>query len=215
MDKRNSPLRSATWSSPSARGSVFIPPSFRSRLLASAQNRQINREQFLRGDWGGARGRPIRPPWSVEEAQFLENCDRCSACIERCPENILISERGFPRVDFSRGECTFCDECVDACETGALSKPAEESEPWKLTVSIADNCLAKNAVICRSCGEVCDERAISFTLRPGGVSIPEFDQAACSGCGACVRPCPVQAVAVKHFSPERAGINLSEEKIAI
>lgn len=184
--------------------------------MTAENSSRINRGQFLRGDWRGAKGASLRPPWALEETIFAEQCDRCNDCIKKCPENILISGRGgYPVVDFSIGECTFCEECVDACKPGALLKHQDEAAPWGLTVIIAENCLAKNAVICRSCGEVCDERAIHFSLRPGGVSIPEFDQAACSGCGACVRPCPVQAVSVKQNSLSRAVTKLSEEKIAI
>ncbi|MEN8213908.1 MAG: ferredoxin-type protein NapF [Pseudomonadota bacterium] len=160
-------------------------------------NREISRVEFLRGNWRG-RGSPVRPPWSLDEEHFLKACDGCSACIDSCPEQILIRGRGrYPQVDFTRGECTFCQRCVEVCKPAALVIDAD-LPPWRLKAEIAANCLAMQAVVCRACGEVCDEQAIQFRLALGGVSRPELDRDACNGCGACIKPCPVQAIAINQ-----------------
>ena len=36
-----------------------------------------------------------------------------------------------------------------------------------------------------------------FRLVAGGHALPELELAACNGCGACVAPCPVQAMSVQ------------------
>jgi ferredoxin-type protein NapF len=157
----------------------------------------INRAQFLRGDFSG-RSAPIRPPWSLAEDAFVEDCTRCGDCIRACPQQILDKGRGgFPQVDFSRGECLFCGECVQVCTPGALagwSPQADSDTAWSVRARIADRCLARQGVECRSCGDACETAAIRFRLVAGGVSQPLMDVTACTGCGACYSVCPVQAI---------------------
>ena len=74
--------------------------------------------------------------------------------------------------------------------------------PWSLAVEIAGSCLANRGVVCRSCGEACDEGAIRFRLRVGSAAEPQVEQAACTGCGYCVSVCPVQALRVTRFLGE-------------
>ena len=99
----------------------------------------ISRTQLLRGDFFG-RSRPIRPPWSLPENEFVERCTRCGDCISDCPQHILDKGRGgFPQVDFSRGECLFCGECVQTCTTGVLAGRSPQGEgpaPWSVRARI-------------------------------------------------------------------------------
>ena len=163
---------------------------------------QIDRFQFLRGRFWGAPP-AIRPPWALGEAAFLEACERCEACAEACPEGIIgLGSGGFPVVDFSQGECTFCETCAKACPSGALAlyaaePPRTKRPPWTLRAEIGEGCIAHKGVECRICGEFCETRAIRFRLAGGGAALPEIDGDACTGCGACVAPCPVGAVAVR------------------
>jgi len=175
--------------------------------LIEQKSREISRTEFLRGSWRG-KGSPLRPPWSLDEESFVEVCDGCSACIDVCPEQVLIQGRGrYPLVDFSHGECTFCQRCVEVCKPAALIIE-EGMPPWNLKAAIAESCLAMRAVVCRTCGEVCDENAIQFKLALGGVSRPELDLQACNGCGACIKPCPVQAITVTREAPP--AVNMKE-----
>lgn len=158
----------------------------------------ISRMAFLRGDFQG-RVRTIRPPWALEESLFIEQCERCTECISHCPTKIIEKGRGgFPAINFHNGECDFCGDCVSHCKPGALQRDAMEGglAPWSAKVSISDSCIAQKGVVCRSCGEQCDERAIRFRPQVGGLSLPEIDFSACTGCGACVAPCPVKAISV-------------------
>lgn len=149
------------------------------------------RRAFLRG-----RPRvdlPLRPPWALDETAFLNTCNGCGDCISACPEHVLARGDGdYPTFDPSLGECLFCEDCVTACEPGALST-THRDRPWHVTAAIAPSCLAKNGVTCFSCRDACGEAAILFRPARGG-AVPELDVSRCTGCGACVSPCPVSAI---------------------
>ena len=161
----------------------------------------ISRMQFLSGDLDGRRA-VIRPPWAGAENSFVEQCTRCSDCIPACPGGLIKEGRGrFPMLDFSSGGCDFCGECVRVCQPGALKKdPKHDSPPWDLKAHFLDSCLSLNAVICRSCGEACDERAIRFELRTGGNALPALNQDTCTGCGECVSVCPNDSIRISSNS---------------
>jgi ferredoxin-type protein NapF len=81
--------------------------------------------------------------------------------------------------------------------TGRLSGVRPHADPAQpRRAAIAPGCLALNRVVCRSCGEVCEARAIRFAPAVGGASAPEVDPALCNGCGACVGACPAAAVSL-------------------
>ncbi|MDQ6970857.1 MAG: ferredoxin-type protein NapF [Mariprofundus sp.] len=154
---------------------------------------QINRRQFLTAGRNQAVS-PLRPPWSINEADFQDACTRCGDCLSACPENILIREgvNGYPIVDFKRGECTFCTDCVKACPSTALAE--SDARPWLLKAVVGKSCLAKQQVICTTCAEQCELRAIRFTPLAGAIAQPEINLDVCTGCGACDAPCPAQAI---------------------
>jgi ferredoxin-type protein NapF len=129
----------------------------------------------------------------VDEIAFTEGCTRCAACIDACPESILIAASGgYPEVTFIRGECTFCGDCVTACPAPVFENT--QSTPWQLKVMLDEQCLAHKQVVCRSCGENCEAEAIRFELGARGVGIPQVDPDCCTGCGACLSVCPTQAI---------------------
>ena len=165
----------------------------------------LNRRSFLRGKISAKSLAVIRPPWAVEEREFLANCNRCNSCISACPEKIIISgDGGYPEVDFKRGECTFCAQCARSCEAQVLQyldstdDASRADNAWCLHVSIDAKCLSMNAVVCRACGDSCDSQAIRFKLKTGGRSEPQVFLDDCNGCGACVSVCPVDAVLVSR-----------------
>ena len=151
------------------------------------------------GRRGFFRGRPRpkaenRPPWALPENTFIDRCTRCNDCLKACPTQILIAgDGGYPTLDFRRGECTFCGDCVAACQPAALQRDGE-APPWHLKARIGDACLPKKGVECRVCGDFCDARAIRFRPRLGGSPLPELDPESCTGCGACIAPCPAVAI---------------------
>lgn len=160
-------------------------------------SKTISRAQFLRGDFSGKQ-RHIRPPWSRGERAFTGNCSRCDACIQACPEHILSrDQKGFPRVNFMKGECSFCGDCARACDTGAL-RSNTSSVAWTLSASIGNQCLPLQGVVCGRCAEECETSAISMRLVAGGISIPQLSTESCNGCGACYRICPTTAIELSY-----------------
>ena len=159
---------------------------------------QINRMQFLRGDF--STDEILRPPWALQEADFVEQCDRCDACLKACPSKIIKRGRaGFPEVDFKNAGCDFCEACVNHCHTSALSlSNNNQSDAWQLTSFIKNNCLSENGVVCRACGDVCETQAIQFKMIVGGSALLEMATEKCNGCGECVSLCPVHAIEIKH-----------------
>ena len=175
---------------------------------------KITRMQLLRGDLKG-KNNPFRPPWAIPEEYFVDYCTRCDKCIDACFDDLIVKGRGgFPQMDFKQGGCDFCEDCLNVCEASALkkipinnnsNKREESSEdslesylpPWHIKANIElTNCLSMNATICRSCGESCDDKAIKFDLKLGGIAQPVLNVEQCTGCGACFAVCPVQVISL-------------------
>ena len=151
---------------------------------------------------GFFRGRPrpkaeIRPPWALAETEFTDRCTRCNDCLGACPEHILVaSDGGFPTVDFKRGACTFCGDCAAACQPLALVRGAG-IPAWRYKAVVGPTCLPNKGVECRVCGDFCDVRAIRFTPRLGSSPLPAIAEDLCTGCGACLAPCPTAAIHIR------------------
>jgi ferredoxin-type protein NapF len=140
----------------------------------------------------GAVAAAVRPPWVILD-RFLELCTRCGACVEACPERIIKrGSGGFPELEFQHGECTFCGGCAAACPEPLFDRAAPK--PWNATALISDKCLPRRGVICQSCKDACPASAI--VVAPAKVPAPVVDLDRCTGCGACVAVCPVDAIAV-------------------
>jgi ferredoxin-type protein NapF len=153
-----------------------------------------SRRNFLRGR---GKSRPsVRPPWAVEESQFLQGCTRCDKCIKICPEAIIVrGDGGFPIVRFDLGECTFCEKCIQSCPDGVLVKQ-DGFGPWKHKVEIQKSCIVYKGVVCMTCRDQCEPRAIEFPLVSGPLRLPVLNAELCNGCGACIRPCPSEAIQI-------------------
>lgn len=75
----------------------------------------------------------IRPPFAINELEFLLSCTRCSDCIDACSYKIifpLAAKNGAdvmnsPALDLLNSGCHLCEAwpCVVACKTNALSLP--------------------------------------------------------------------------------------------
>ena len=158
----------------------------------------VSRRLFLHGDFNTS-GK-IRPPWSIDEKAFIDRCTRCFECASACPSHLIIKgDGGFPEISFKRHGCDFCEACVRACSPGALVKSDEQEFAWLQVASITDQCFSKRGVVCRSCGEICETRAIRFIPGVGGLQTVELNTEQCNGCGECVHVCPAHAIEItKH-----------------
>lgn len=154
----------------------------------------ISRRLLLRGQPGAAAPR-VRMPWALDDSHFTEHCTRCGDCLRACPEQIIVQgDGGFPQVDFSKGACTFCRDCVSACTQPLFNR---ESAPWHAYAHISNECLTRQQVFCQNCKDACADNAIHFQFGRHGISHPRILTDACTGCGACVAPCPTGAIRIE------------------
>lgn len=148
------------------------------------------------------RGGPkqLRPPWSKQENEFTELCAQCGDCEKACPQEIIVQgHAGYPIVDFSSAGCTFCGACADSCDYGCFLSPQYRTgAAWSYIATVSDLCVETKGVSCRMCEEACDSHALRFRPRAGGKHHLIIDPESCTGCGACISLCPVEAISIRE-----------------
>lgn len=130
----------------------------------------------------------IRPPFAINELDFILACTRCSDCIEACPHDVIFSLSarlgikfaGTPALDLVNKGCHLCEDwpCVSACTAEALllpTKPESENLP-----EVTNN----------------DDIENNQFISPPILAIANINTTAClpySGpeCGACIYSCPI------------------------
>ncbi|WP_448551434.1 ferredoxin-type protein NapF [Thalassotalea montiporae] len=171
------------------------------------------RRQLLKGRFKAqVEKAPIRLPWTASEAVFTATCTQCNKCVEHCETQVIKRDRmGFPFLDFSQAECTFCGECERQCDQPLFIAQAhrEANRPWPADIEINSSCLATNQVYCQSCRDVCDSRAISFQFITSAIPVPVIKNDDCTLCGACISTCPQKAIAINH-NTNSAGYSASQ-----
>lgn len=161
--------------------------------------------------------RPVRPPGSVPEQEFLQLCIRCGECFKACPNSVLQSmgfEQGLeglwtPQVKADWAGCeSSCNACGQVCPTGAIRKlPLEEKRVARTGLAVVDEvaCLPfAEREACQLCVDECSAAgydAIEFTrigteLGPNGNPVegsgflaPVVLPEMCVGCGLCQTRC--------------------------
>lgn len=138
--------------------------------------------------------RLLRPPYNNDESLFLNECSKCDGkCATVCEEEIIkIADDKTPYLDFSKSGCTYCDDCVSACEFGVLKLEDKRYIDAKVIIN-NKNCLSWNATMCFSCKDPCLENAIDFKA----MFMPTIDSSKCTSCGFCISRCPTYAVDIK------------------
>ncbi|MCA9127225.1 MAG: 4Fe-4S binding protein [Planctomycetales bacterium] len=176
--------------------------------------------------------RPVRPPGSVPEKEFLEMCIRCGECFKACPNNVLQPEgfeQGFegiwsPMVNANWAGCeSSCNACGQVCPTGAIrALPMEEKKVARMGLAFVDEstclpvagkedcdlcvqeCLAAGyqAIEYRQVGTQVDEAG--QPIEGSGFLAPAVLADRCVGCGLCQTRCYAINVKQRHVLSESA-----------
>ncbi len=176
--------------------------------------------------------RPVRPPGSVPEQEFLQMCIRCGECFKACPNNVLQDE-GFqqgleglwtPLVKADWAGCeSSCNACGQVCPTGAIRPlPIEEKKVARMGLAIVNQqtCLPlAGREACQLCVDECVAAgydAIEFQqvhtqvdddgnpIEGSGFLAPVVLADKCVGCGLCQTRCHAINVKEKHLLRESA-----------
>lgn len=165
----------------------------------------------------------IRPPYSIDEFDFLMACNRCGDCIDACPENIIfpLSAKlgaavfNTPAMNLKNQACLLCEDwpCVSACEKEALkihitseqSIDAEEfnetdkmSAPLPKIATIHINtktCLPYNGPECGACRICPVDGAMTWLMEK-----PSINESVCTGCALCREACITEPKSIHVYS---------------
>lgn len=174
---------------------------------------------------------PVTPPGSLDRRRFTSRCTACHLCVSSCPTQVLrpsLLEYGLsgllqPRLVYDGGACVYdCDLCGQVCPTGAiLALPLPEKrlvQVGRARLVKADCIVETKKKVCGACAEHCPTKAIAMVPYQGDaiLKIPEVNEEACIGCGACEHPCPVQprkAIWVEARSPHGKAKKIEQKPI--
>ncbi len=145
-------------------------------------------------------------------------CDFCEDCLNVCETNALKkipvstpvnnTTNTTRNTNQTNSKTNDREESSESAETSLSSDlkddlkedPESYLPPWHIKANIdLTNCLSMNATICRSCGESCEDEAIKFNLKLGGIAEPVLNIEQCTGCGACFSVCPVHVIQMKSI----------------
>jgi len=138
----------------------------------------------------------VRPPYNNDETLFHKECHNCDArCAAVCEEEIIkIGQDKTPYLSFQKSGCTFCDDCVSACEFGVLALDNKRDIDLLVNISVS-GCISWDGTMCFSCKDPCLENAIVFQ----GLFKPVIDESKCTACGFCISRCPVSAIGIEEL----------------
>ena len=154
----------------------------------------------------------VRPPYAIEEMEFLLACTRCDKCITACPYNVIfrlsakqgMQTAGTPAMDLLNKGCHLCNDwpCVTVCESGALcfSVTEEGEKPALKKIAHAEinkqSCLPYKGPECGACASSCPiPGALLWDMNK-----PEINSEICVGCGLCREICIVESKAITIHS---------------
>jgi ferredoxin-type protein NapG len=157
----------------------------------------------------------IRPPYAVEEVEFLLACTRCDSCVSACPHDVIfmlparvgITAAGTPAMDLNQKACQLCQgwPCVTACEADALVLPVpadadgsgrEHEIPLPRIAQCwvdTGRCLPYSGPECGACKGICP---VEGALQWDDFERPSIVTELCIGCAACRAACIMEPSAI-------------------
>lgn len=174
----------------------------------------------------------LRPPHSPDEAEFLDLCIRCQACINTCSTNTLqplLLQSGLyslwtPTMAPSIGECKVdCNRCSTVCPTHAIA-PFDISNKYHLKIGTAmlskDKCIPyAEGMPCGKCISKCPTGAIGYIEQDNLLFPVQIDFMLCVGCGICQHTCIQQTLEAPAIIVTAYGRNMpsgvSEDAIKV
>ncbi len=156
----------------------------------------------------------IRPPFAIEELDFLMGCSRCGDCVKACLHEIIfpLSSRlgvkvfNTPAMDLNNHGCHLCEDwpCVRVCEKQVLKLPLlneEEKDELQATdhplpkiakVTInKKTCLPYSGPECGACRVCPVQGAMTWDMEK-----PVINAEICTGCALCREACIVEPKAI-------------------
>lgn len=160
----------------------------------------------------------IRPPFALDELEFLLACTRCDACIDACPHGVIFplsaklgaKVTSTPGMDLLNKGCQLCNDwpCVTACESDALSLPKVDKEAGKNEGEVSEPDRFGDQYVERFVPKIANVFINKETCLPysgpecGACKVcpvegaliwnmekPEIDQTLCTGCALCREVC--------------------------
>ncbi len=150
---------------------------------------------------------PLRPPGSLDEADFLARCSRCGRCIKACPSTCIQSmplSSGpalflTPYIVAREARCELTQHCQKVCPTGAIAKVPIANVLMGLAEIDHSRCLGwAHGKLCLLCQEQCPQHAIDSDDK----NRPTVRKELCVGCGACENGCPIDSPAAIVVKPQ-------------
>jgi len=137
----------------------------------------------------------LRPPGSLEEERFREQCTRSGDCVRVCPVQCIKLDyggsegEGVPYINADEMACAMCTglSCMYACPSGALQSVLFEYVDMGIAVWHESTCMRTNGQECELCVDVCPVGARAINLEGNRI---EVTPGGCTGCGSCQHACP-------------------------
>ncbi len=161
----------------------------------------------------------IRPPFAIDEINFLLSCTRCDACIQACPHEVIFplparlgaQVVATPVMDLLNRSCHLCEDwpCVTACDTQALTIPDNDIDKDNIEKDVAgaeakphrpkiarvfintQTCMPYNGPECGACA-ICPVPGAMIWDREK----PIINDDICTGCALCREACIVEPKAI-------------------
>jgi len=138
----------------------------------------------------------LRPPGSLQEQQFREQCSRCGECVRVCPSHCIKIDHsgekgeGAPFIEPDESACVMCTplSCMHNCPSGALLPIVADFIDMGVAVWHESTCLRSAGEDCTICVDVCPVGARALMVDDMKISVRE----GCTGCGQCQHACPTR-----------------------